>query len=78
MDIICSQYGWTVAQIFEHTRDQIEELVDEIGKRKNEEIKFQATIHGAKLKDSGQGDKALDLENDIDKLGSIGINVVKG
>jgi hypothetical protein len=52
-------------------------LVDEIIKRKNDDIKFQASIHGAELKGSGKGDKALDLENDIDKLSSIGINVVK-
>ena len=36
-----------------------------------------AAIHGAELKGSGEGDKSLDLENDIDKLGSIGVSVVK-
>ncbi len=77
MDIICSQYGWTVAEIFQHTKDQIMSLVESINKRRNEEIKFTAAIHGAELKDS-KGDKSLDLENDIDKLGSVGINVVKG
>jgi hypothetical protein len=53
------------------------ELVDEITKRKNEEIKFQAAIHGAEMKNS-KNNTTLYLENDIDKLGSIGINVVKG
>ncbi len=76
--MICSQYGWTVAQIFEHTRDQVMELSNVIVKRKNEDIKFQAAIHGAEMKGSGGKDSALDLESDIDKLGSIGINVVKG
>ena len=78
MDMICSQYGWTVAQIFDHTRDQVMELVEAINKRKTEDIKFMAAIHGAEMKDSGGGKNTLDLENDIDKLGSIGINVAKG
>jgi hypothetical protein len=77
MDMICSQYGWTVAQVFEHTRDQVMELAEAINKRKNEDIKFTAAIHGAEMKDS-RGKNTLDLENDIDKLGSIGINVAKG
>jgi hypothetical protein len=77
MDIICSQYGWTVAEIFQHTKDQIMVLVESINKRRNEDIKFTAAIHGAQLKNT-RGDKSLDLENDIDKLGSIGIDVKKG
>jgi hypothetical protein len=77
MDIVCSQYGWTISEIFEHTREQIMDLVDEITKRKNSEIKFQASIHGAEIKDPGNK-KTLDLGDDIDKLSSIGINVAKG
>ncbi len=52
-------------------------LVESINKRRNEEIKFTAAIHGAELKGSKEG-KSLDLENDIDKLGKVGIDVVKG
>jgi hypothetical protein len=77
MDIVCSQYGWTISEIFEHTREQVMDLVDEITKRKNDEIKFQAAIHGAEMKNSGNK-KTLDLGDDIDKLSSVGINVVKG
>jgi hypothetical protein len=77
MDMVCSQYGWTVPEIFEHTREQVMDLVSEITKRKNEDIKFQAAIHGAEMKDSGNK-KTLDLGDDIDKLSSIGINVAKG
>lgn len=77
MDLVCSQYGWTIHQIFEHTREQVMELVDEITTRKNSEIKFQAAIHGAEMKSQGNK-KTLDLGDDIDKLGSIGINVAKG
>jgi hypothetical protein len=77
MDLVCSQYGWTVHQIFEHTKEQVMGLVDEITKRKNNEIKFQAAIHGAEMKDSGNK-KTLDLGDDIDKLSSIGIHVAKG
>ncbi len=76
MDMICSQYGWTVAQIFEHTRDQVMELAEAINKRKTEDIKFMAAIHGAEMK-GFRGKNTLDLEKDIDKLGNIGINVVK-
>jgi hypothetical protein len=78
MDLVCSQYGWTIQQVFEHTRQQVMELVDEIVRRKNEDIKFQASIHGAKLKNNSGGNKTLDLGEDIDKLSSIGIDVVKG
>lgn len=79
MDILCSEYGWTVSTVFDHTKDQIEVLTTAINKRKNDHIKFTASIHGAELKNSGGGNKnTLDLEDDIDKLGSIGINVVKG
>jgi hypothetical protein len=53
------------------------DLVSEITKRKNEEIKFQAAIHGAEMKNSGSN-RTLDLGDDIDKLGSIGIDVAKG
>ena len=78
MDLVCSQYGWTVHQIFEHTKEQVMELVDEITKRKNEETKFQAAIHGAEMK-GGQGNKkTLDLGDDIDKLSNIGIDVAEG
>ena len=78
MDTVCSQYGWTIPQIFEHTREQVMELVNEITKRKNEDIKFQAAIHGAEMKGSTGNNKTLDLGDDIDKLGSIGIDVAKG
>jgi hypothetical protein len=54
------------------------ELVDEITKRKNDDIKFQAAIHGAEMKNSPGNKKTLDLGDDIDKLSSIGINVAKG
>jgi hypothetical protein len=78
MDLLCSQYGWTVQQVFEHTKDQVMELVNEITKRRNEDIKFQAAIHGAEIKDNSGNRKTLDLGDDIDKLSTIGIDVVKG
>lgn len=78
MDMLCSQYGWTIPKIFEHTREQIMELVDEIVKRKNDDMMFQAKIHGAEIKNNPSNNKTLDLGNDIDKLSSIGINVAKG
>ncbi len=77
IDMVCSQYGWTVPDIFQHTRDQIMVLIEEINKRRNDDIKFQASIHGAELKGNSGGGKQLDLENDIDNLGSIGIHVAK-
>ena len=77
IDLFCSEYGWTVEQIFDHTKDQIVLLSKAISKRKEEDIKFNATIHGAELKKSSSN-KNLDLEKDIDKLGSLGINVAKG
>jgi hypothetical protein len=52
-------------------------LVEQINRRRNEEIKFEASIHGAELKGSGGNNKTLDLEDDIDKLESIGIHVAK-
>lgn len=76
LDLLCSEYGWTVEQIFDHTKDQIMLLVESMMKRKKVDIKFQADIHGAEMKSDNS--KSVDIDKDFNKLSGMGINVVKG
>lgn len=74
MDLVCSEYNWTVEQVFSHTKDQIELLMKAMNKRKMAEIKVQADLHGAKMKNSSSD--SVNVEN-TSKLKSMGINIIE-
>jgi len=74
VDLLCSEYGWTIDQVFDHTKDQVAELMKVMMKRISRDLKFQAELHGATMK-GGPSDNTVDVGDDLSK---IGINVVKG
>jgi hypothetical protein len=45
VDSLCSEYGWTIEQVFDCTRDQVHALQDSIASRREVEAQFMATIH---------------------------------
>jgi len=53
VDLLCHEYGWTVAQVFDHNLEVLDLLLGAITDRKYAEQTFQAQIHGAKMKGGG-------------------------
>jgi len=75
--LFCNEYGWTVEQVFDSTKEQIGLLVGSIMKRKQADIKFQADLHGAEMKSGSKNDVVLDEKNFDSSFKKMGINVVE-
>ena len=73
--MLCSEYGWSVEQVFDCTKEQIDALCKSIGKRREVNQKFQAGIHGAELKQTREN--TIDIDKDFDKLKSMNIPIVE-
>ena len=75
--MFCNEYGWTVEQVFDSTKEQIGLLGGSIMKRKQADIKFQADLHGAEMKSGSKNDVVLDEKNFDSSFKKMGINVVE-
>lgn len=42
----CKRCGWTVRQVFEHSREELELLAKHMSQDENDYLRFQAAIHG--------------------------------
>lgn len=73
--MLCHEYGWTIDQVFDCTKDQINDLSKSIQKRMESSRQFEATIHGAELKKTREN--TVDAGKDFDKLKGIGISIVE-
>ncbi len=73
--MLCSEYGWTVEQVFSHTKAQIELLTVAMAERRKEDFKLQAGLHGANIKKESFN-KSVSV-TDTDKIKSMGINVIE-
>ncbi len=70
---MCHEYGWTLDQCFDITKEQIEMLVESISKRKKQGLEFNAQLHNCKLKNASSSTHSIDSSEDFDKLKQKGI-----
>ena len=75
--MFCNEYGWTVEQVFDSTKEQIGLVVGSIMKRKQADIKFQADLHGAEMKSGNTSNVVLDEKNFDSSLKKMGVHVVE-
>jgi Spy/CpxP family protein refolding chaperone len=73
--MMCHEYGWTIDQVFDCTREQLDALSKSMTKRKQAEMEFIATINGAQIKKTSHN--TVDAAKDFDKLKKMGIPTVE-
>jgi hypothetical protein len=61
-DILSSEYGWTTKQILKLTVHEINWRLVKINKRKNNKLKFEASIHGIDLGKTEEQAKAEEVK----------------
>jgi imidazolonepropionase-like amidohydrolase len=47
----CTECGWTVPQVFEHTREELAALSEKICKKIRKRLAWEAKLHGSELKE---------------------------
>ena len=52
VDFFCSEYGWTVDQVFDHSIAELELLITVAKKRKQAEAEYDASLHQMQIKKS--------------------------
>jgi len=72
---MCHEYGWTLDEVFNCTKDEIEALMNAAIKRKNLDFEFTAKIHGAEIKGGGTSSNTPKTKDDFQKLKSLGLNI---
>lgn len=51
IDLIANEYGWSLEQIYDLTKTELELLAKAIVARKNREMKLQGAMHGLDLEE---------------------------
>ena len=74
MDTLAHEYGWTIEQILDMTKDQVFACLDAIANRYGREASAYE-----KNKNNPPGTVAFeDIDGSPERLAAMGINVVKG
>jgi len=68
-DLLSAEYGWETEYIFSRTMKEISWRIESISKRQNIDMRFNAQIHGVKMKDRPKiNELSEDKQKKLDKI----------